>query len=303
MDTLVLIRQMTEIALLVLLGIFLGKKNRIDEHTAQKLSAIVMDIVNPAMILSTVLSGGITGGRGKILAALGAGAGFYAFLCVLGVVFPKLFRVPKSERTDYNMMVVYTNVGFIGIPVGRALLGSEGMLYVIICNVMYSLLFYTHGVSVLGNSGRIRIRSVFSPGTCMVLLSLLLICFPVHLPEVLTETVSYIGNATVFLSMSLLGVSLARVKSLRGIASPWIWVYIAIRMVAIPILLVSVLRRAGAPGTMVQAFCLMAAMPAANLPLIQAEKIGRNTAVLSQGIVISTVVSFVSITALMSWLF
>ena len=303
MDTMVLVRQMAVIALLVLLGMYLGKRDRIDAHTARKLSALVMDIVNPAMILSTVLTGGITGSRTKILAALCAGAGFYGALCVLGVLFPVIFRVKRAERADYNMMIVYTNVGFIGIPVGRALLGSGGMLYVIICNVVYSLLFYTHGGSVLGNAGRIRFRSIFSPGTCMVLLSLILIWFPATPPEVLTETLSYIGNATVFLSMSLLGVSLARVKTLRGITSPWIWLYLAVRMAVVRILLVSVLRRAGAPEIMVQAFCLMAAMPAANLPLIQAEKTGRDTEVLSQGIVISTVFSFAAIPFLMARLF
>lgn len=304
MSTIVILQQMAVIAILVLVGVYLQKKDIIDENTAKKLSVIVMDIVNPALIMSCVLSGNITTTHKDLLNAICVGIGLYACLCVLGYVIPKLLPIKKSEEKFYNVMTVYTNVGFIGIPVGRAVLSDSAMLYVIVCNVMYCLLFYTHGVTVLGGKGeRIDLKKIFSPGTIMALLTLVVFWFDLKLPAVLSNSIIYLGNATVFLSMALLGVSIAKSSVEEGLKEKSIWIYIVIRMLLVPIVLVVLLKALHFPTEMVQAFCLMAAMPVANLPLIQAEKVGEDTELLSRGIMVTTVLCFFSITLLMSVMF
>ena len=79
-----------------------------------------------------------------------------------------------------------------------------------------------------------------------------------------------------------------------------LWLYIAVRMVLVPVATVLVLKGIGAPEDMVRTFCLMCAVPVGNLPMIQAEKTGERTDVLSRGIIVTTVFSFLSITVLMS---
>ncbi|MBR1865706.1 MAG: AEC family transporter [Lachnospiraceae bacterium] len=301
MSTFVILQQMAVIAILVLVGVYLHRKDSIDENTAKKLSVIVMDIVNPALIMSCVLSGELEATHKDLLNAIAVAVVLYAFLCMLGFVIPRLLPIPKSEQKFYNMMTVYTNVGFIGIPVGKAVLSNSAMLYVIVCNVMYCLLFYTHGVTILGGKGeRINLRKILSPGTIMALLTLLIFWFDVSLPTVLANSIIYLGNATVFLSMALLGGCIAKFSIREGLKDKSIWIYVAIRMLAVPVVLVCILKALHFQTEMVQAFCLMAAMPVANLPLIQAEKIGENTEILSRGIMVTTVLCFITITLLMS---
>ena len=50
------------------------------------------------------------------------------------------------------------------------------------------------------------------------------------------------------------------------------WIYIAVRMVAVPVLLFFILKAFKFDSIMILALCLMASMPVGNLPLIQAEK-------------------------------
>jgi predicted permease len=304
MSTVVILQQMAVIAILVLVGVYLQKRDIIDDYTSKKLSVIVMDIVNPALIMSCVLSGDITATHKDLLNAIGVGVILYAFLCVLGFVIPVFLPIKKDERKFYNMMTVYTNVGFIGIPVGRAVLTDSAMLYVIVCNVMYCLLFYTHGVTILGGKDeKINLKKILSPGTIMSLLTLLVFWFDITLPAVISNSIIYLGNATVFLSMALLGVSIAKSSIRESIMEKSIWIYIVIRMLAVPAILVLILKTLHFKTEMVQAFCLMAAMPVANLPLIQAEKIGENTEILSKGIMVTTVLCFITITFLMAVLF
>ena len=288
------------IVILVAIGIYLHHKKVIDEKVSQRLSVIVMDICNPALILASVLSGNLSASHKDLLMAILLGVVFYLGLVAMGFILPHLLRVQKKERRFYNVMTVYTNVGFIGIPVARAILPEKAILYVIVCNVMYFLLFYTHGISILSDGReKMNLKKVISPGTIMAVISLVICWFKVTLPPIIANSVSYVGNATVFLSMTLLGVSIARSDLKKGLKEIRIWGYILIRMVALPIAMFFILRAVGFEDILVLGFTLMAMMPVGNLPLIQSEKMGEDTELLSNSITVSTVASMVTITVLM----
>ena len=86
-------------------------------------------------------------------------------------------------------MSIYGNVGFLGIPVAKALLSENAMLYVIICNVFYCLLFYTHGIITLSSGKeKMDLKKILSPGVIMSILALLIFWFDLKLPEVVVKT-------------------------------------------------------------------------------------------------------------------
>ncbi len=301
MGAITVLKQMTMIAVLVGIGIFLQKRKVLTKEATPVISRIVVDICNPALIVSTILTGNITVTHEEFLKGVGVSACVYLLFILIGYIIPGLIRVPKDERKFYTIMSIYGNVGFLGIPVAKAILPENAMLYVIICNVFYCLLFYTHGVTAL-SSGRekMNLKKLLSPGVLMSILALVIFWFDLKLPEVVVKTVDYIGCPTVFLSMILLGASVARSNILKEMKSVPLWLYIAVRMVLVPVATVLVLKGIGASEDMVRTFCLMCAVPVGNLPMIQAEKTGERTDVLSRGIIVTTVFSFISITVLMS---
>lgn len=301
MSTIIVLQQMGVITILVSIGIYLYKKGVIDDPSSQKVSTIVMDICNPALILASILSGNITATHSDLITGMILGTIFYAGLVVLGFIFPFLVKAPNEEKRFFNLMTVYTNVGFIGIPVARAILPENAILYVIICNVMYSLLFYTHGIIILSNGKeKLNLKKVFSPGTIMALLSLVVFWFDYKPPLIISNSISFIGNATVFLSMTMLGVGIARSDITAGLKNIRIWIYIVIRMLLVPTILFIVLKAMSFSSETILGLCLMAAMPIGNLPLIQSQKMGEDTELLANAIAISTITSIVTITILMS---
>ena len=300
MSAVVVLQQMGVIIILVAIGIYLYKKKVVDDTVSQRISVIVMDICNPALILASILSGNVKASHEDLIESLILGVVFYIFLVLFGFLLPVILRVEKDKARFYNLMVVYTNVGFIGIPVARAILPEKAILYVIVCNVMYSLLFYTHGITVLsGGKEKMNLKKVLSPGTIMAVLSLLVCWFRISPPPIIKSSITYIGNATVFLSMTLLGVSIARSNIEKGFKNKRLWGYIIIRMIMLPVLMFFILRAIKCENLMILGFCLMAAMPVGNLPLIQSEKMGEDTELLSGAITVSTMVSMLTITVLM----
>ena len=293
-------QQMGMIVILVTIGIFLYKRKVVDDNMSRKLSVIVIDICNPAMILSSMISGQVDASHEELLTALKTGAVFYCFLVLLALGLPRLLGVKKDKRRFYNMMTIYTNVGFIGIPVTRAILPESAMLYVVVCNIMYALLFYTYGVAVLSRGReKVNLMKLLSPGTVAAVLGFLACWFKYTPPVIITSSVAYIGNATVFLSMSLLGISIARSNVIKGFKDGRLWGFTVIRLILVPVGVFLILRAIGMNDVLVLGFSLMAMMPVGNLPLIQAEKMGEETETLSNGITVTTIVSMVSITVLM----
>lgn len=300
MSSTIVIQQMSVIMILVGVGIYLYKRKVIDQTVSQKISVIILDICNPAMILSSALSGNVTATHEELLKAFLVGLLFYFGLVLLGQLMPILLRSEKPKRRFYTMMTVYTNIGFIGIPVTKALLPEKAMLYVVICNVLYALLFYTHGITVLSEGReKMKLRSILSPGTIMAVVSLLIIWFDYKPSVVVSSSLSHIGNATVFLSMALLGVSIARSKIGEGFRNLRLWGFAGLRMVLVPTAVFFLLRAVGCDEVMVLTFSLMAMMPIGNLPLIQAEKMGEDTKLLSGAIAVTTILSMATITLLM----
>ncbi len=301
----VILQQMGVICILVAIGILLQKRGVIDTVTSKKLSAIVVDVCNPGLIMASILGGNITAGHSDLIYAACLGAAFYTLLILIGLVMPRILKAAPDKRKFYNLMSVYTNTGFLGIPVAKAILPANAIIYVIVINIFYSLLFYTHGMTVLGNGDgekkeKIDLRHVLNPGTIMAVLSLIVFWFNIKLPPLLANTVEYVGNSTIFLSMTLLGVFIARSRFTDSLKDLRIWIFIALRMILLPILIVLILHAVSFDKTATLAMCLMAAVPVGNLPMIQAEKKGMDTAILSSAIAVTTVVSILTITVLIS---
>ncbi len=297
----ILLQQMGVIVILVSIGVFLEKKGVVDSLTSKKLSAIVVDVCNPALIMASILSGNITATHSDLITAGILGAGFYLLLIILGFILPLILRSRPENRKFYNLMTVYTNTGFLGIPIARAILPENSIIYVIVINIFYSVLFYTHGIRVLsGKKGKTELKNIINPGIIMAALSLVVFWFKLTPPPIIANTIQYMGNATIFLSMTLLGVNISRSHLGRSLKDVRLWVYVVLRMLLIPIAIVLTMRALKFDDISIQAMCLMAAVPVGNLPMIQAEKNGEDTSILSSAIALTTVVSIATIPLLLS---
>ncbi len=301
MSTLVVFQQMLVIFILIAVGYLLRKKGCISDQGTRLVSFLVANVTNPALILSSVLdeNTGIT--HRDILQMFLVTAILYAILIAMGWLLPKIYRIPKEEQKFYHLMTVYANTGFIGIPLVSAVLGSEALIFVTIVNIVFNLLFYTHGLRVLTagtEAGRQKIswRTFLNVGTLMSLLALLIFWFQIPLPVVVEDSVLYIGRSTTFLSMLVLGVSLANTSFSAIFKDVRTFLYVLACMLALPMLLCLGMQQWVSHPMILYVSTLMLAMPCANLPLIVAQQYGLKADILSRGIIQSTLISILTIT-------
>ena len=297
MSVQIVFQQMLIIFILIMTGYVVYKKGIIQEEASRGISALVVNVCNPAILIRSAFERDASVTAEKIgMAVLGA-AFMYGILILVSMILPKLIGTEKKWRNHYALMCLFGNTGFIGIPLVSAVLGSQSLIYVAIVNAFFNLLFYTYGLRLADTrSGRgIRFKDFLNVGNASIVITILLFVFQPPLPAVVTSAVNYMADTTTFLAMVVIGISLAR-TDLREMLTRWkMYLFIAIRFLVVPVAVGLLLRLFITDATVYGPIVLLASVPVANLPLMRVEELGGDTRVLSCGIILSTVLSLITI--------
>ena len=149
MSITVVIQQMVIIFILIGIGMILFRRRLLSEEGSKQISGLIINVTNPALLICSALEDGPKASLAELGIALAAYAVVFGLLIGIGFILPYVLRVPKGLHYAYQMLTVFGNVGFIGIPLASAVLGSESLIFVSIFNLLFNLLIYTFGVSLL----------------------------------------------------------------------------------------------------------------------------------------------------------
>lgn len=303
----IVLEQMIIIFILILLGIFLFRKKMLGESTARQLSGLIVNITNPAVLLCSAFDDAPKVSMKELGIGILVFMLAYAFLILAAYLIPLLLRIPKRERYSYRMLTIFGNVGFIGIPLASAVLGSGSLIFVSLCNLVFNILIYTYGLSSLKKAaiqqgvydapeGSENIVTKFvNAGTVSAVLTVIFYLGNFKVPVILSSFLSYVGRATTLLSMLVLGVSIAQMTLKDIFSHPKLYLFTLIRQILIPVVITLLLGLFIRNPLMLNTCALMLAMPAANMPLMLSKQLNVDEATISQGIILTTILSLVTI--------
>ncbi len=161
MFDMLLLQQMIILFLLMMVGFALNKCRIIDSTGAKALSAVVVNVANPAMVLSAAINkeSVITGM--ELLKTFGLIVLIYVILLLLAWVVTKVLRVTVGQCGTYKNMTVFSNLGFMGFPLVNAMFGSDALLYASLFTIPYNILIYTYAYRMMDRD----IRELRSEGS------------------------------------------------------------------------------------------------------------------------------------------
>ena len=141
------------LALLVMIGVgyFITGRGMLDEHTNRQMSGLLVNLFNPMLILSSAANsvGLISPDDMKTVGLIAIG--MFAFFIPLGMVLSPIFEREPGHRKIFQLMFVFSNLGFIGIPVVSGIIGTEYVIYVTEFILIYNVILYSYGVGVLSD--------------------------------------------------------------------------------------------------------------------------------------------------------
>lgn len=294
--------QMLALLLMIGAGWLAAKTGMLDAHTNSQMSRMILNIFNPMLMLSSAANSvGLISralmGRIALIAA-----GMFLFFILVGMVLSPLFEKDLMQRKVYQLMFVFSNLGFIGIPVVSSILGAEYVVYVTEFVLVYSFVFYTYGVALMDGTFSLRsLKAMVNPGNVCGLLALAVVLFELRLPGFLLTAVTYLGNVTSPMALVAVGFTLANANLRRIFGSGKLYVFAAVKLVALPLLMLPLLRLV-TDDPVLQAVCMvMFGMPVANMPLMLGTQKGIDCTNCSAAIILTTLLCVATIPLLLSF--
>ncbi len=313
MSITVVLQQMVIIFILIGIGMILYRRKIITEEGSRQISGLIINITNPALLICSALDDGPKASLRELGIALVTYAAVFAILIGTSFLIPRLLRIPRNLHYAYQMLTIFGNVGFIGIPLASAVLGSESLIYVSIFNLLFNLLIYTFGISLLQRAatgqaqegttasacqtGTNRLQKLINAGTISAAVTIIFYLGNFRVPVIISSALSYTGRATTLLSMLVLGVSVAQMAPKDIFSNPKLYAFTLLRQVLVPIGCMLLMRQFFDNRLILNTMLLMAAVPAANMPLMLAKQMDMETESISQGIILTTVLSLATVPA------
>lgn len=297
-----LLQQMIVLFLLMLIGFFCYKKEIITDEVSKKISAIVVNIANPAMILSGGMDDSSVIAGKELITVLIIIAVMYTVLVLLGQLMPKLLRVDLKSRGAYQAMTIFSNIGFMGVPVIAALYGNQALLYGALFTIPYNLLIYTYGVSVMevsrdeGKKEKKRFpwNRVLNTGVIACLVTMVLYFGRIPVPAFLKAVVTSLSNLTAPLSMMVIGASLAVIDLKKLFGDIRLLVFSVIKLLIIPVAGTFIIKQFVNHEMIVGVCMVMLATPVGSMTAMLAQQYEGDYEMAARGVALTTILSVVT---------
>lgn len=237
----------------------------------------------------------------ELLANLGMALAAAFFAHGVGLLFAETCfrRVDEMRKGILKFGTVFSNGGFMAIPLEYALLGAEGAFYGAVYVVVFNLLCWTYGLKVMcGHLKDLDKRILFvNPGTIGITVGLPLFLTSTTLPQLIGEPIRYLSELNTPLAMIIIGYYLADARFSAYFRCAPALVASGLRLLVIPSIVLAVLmmiRGFGLDPVMAVALTASASAPVAAMDSMFAAKYGKDVD-LSVGLVsVTTLISIIT---------
>lgn len=298
MDIMVVFQTMLKLFLLLVLGFVLFKCHIFDEYTNKKISALIVNVASPMLIISSIA--GVEGNdKSIVFLMIGAGILMYIGFIILGKIINRIFPFPKKDWPVYECMVVFANTGFMGYPVLLDVFGQEAVFYASLIHMAFNFFVYTYAIMCLtkgdDNEFKLNFKQLLTPGIVLIFIGILIYLFDMQLPSVLMDTINSVGSLTAPLSMMMIGSSLA-VYPIKDSFTDWrSYVFAFVRLIIVPFVTMIVCRLLHINPYYANITIITNAMPVGSMVLMLATQYNANVKIVTKNIVVSTLLSVITI--------
>ncbi|MBQ3898797.1 MAG: AEC family transporter [Lachnospiraceae bacterium] len=300
-----LLKQMAILFIIMIIGYICRKIKMITDEGSKVLSAIVVNVANPCLILSAGINKESTV-KGAMLAKTALLAvGVFAFLILIALFLPRLIKAKPENRSVYRVMTIFSNIGFMGFPVISAVYGSEALLYASIFLIPYNVLIYTYGIAALHDGDEKDktnpLKKIFNVGVIACVLTIVFYLTGIKVPMVIENVTTSLSELTAPLSMIVIGAALGKI-SLKSLFTDFrLLLFSAIKLIIIPVLGMFIVSFLNLPPELNGVMLIMLATPVGSMTAMLAQQYGGNTDLASRGVALTTLFSVGTI-PLVSWL-
>lgn len=306
MNTDALSEQMLLLFVLILIAYIASKVKFLPANSNKVLADLVVNITNPATILYAVATSSHALSNGAVLSILGITILTLGGQMILAHGFTKVLRIEHRPAGVYRFMLVFSNCGFLGYPVVRALFGADAVFVASMYNLIFQILCFTYGVRQVGgdpSAREFKPKMFLTPMVVTSVLALILYLANVPFHPMVVETLSLLDRITSPASMLVIGCVLAAYP-LKTIFGRWhAYVFCVVRLIVIPVIVWAILRLFVTDPLIFGVMVVLSALPAATNTVLICSKYNGDESTAASGLFLSTTLSLITLPILLQILF
>lgn len=223
--------QIIKMFIMMMVGYGLYKKAMINDDTTAKLSNILLMVATPCTIISSFNQ---AYSNEKLMGLVTCFV--LSFIAYSGNILISRILYRKESEYVERFCVVFSNAGFIGIPLVTGLMGAEAVFYLSPFIVGFYLFVWTYGViEMSGDKSNVTIKKIVTnPCIWAVLAGIVVFLLPVKPFTPIMEAITMMGNMNTPMAMLVLGAYLAKENLIEIFTSMKMYLVSFYRLILIP---------------------------------------------------------------------
>ena len=214
------------------IGAFLLRKGILTDKSTEDLGQVLVQLIIPSVILNQLWTENTPEKQAVLIHSFILSAAALALSAVISYL-----RFPHKEDAITRGGCTFSNVGFFGIPVVTAVMGSTAVFTisptVALCNLLMSslLVYWLSGRrDTISISGLLRL-----PTVAVLFAGLILFALKIPKPDFCAELLSTITQLNTPVALLLTGAFLAKSDLAKAFRNPYVWRVCLWRLVLIPL--------------------------------------------------------------------
>jgi len=293
--TKIILNQTLMMLIIIFTGVICKKTKIISENGNKELSKLVLTVVNPVVILMAYQTDYRPELAKNLLIAFGL-----SVLAFVIMIFTAYILIPKRENRETaieRFSSIYSNCGFMGIPLVNALLGTKGVFYLTAFITIFNIIVWTHGVILISGEKNFKsiIKVFYSPVILSIALGIVMFLTHIKFPTVAANALSSIASLNTPLAMLVSGVTIADTNVPALIKKFSIYYISFLKLILLPAAVTAVFALFNIDESVRISVIIAASAPSAAMCTLQCIRYGKNSLYASEIFAASTIISVITL--------
>lgn len=297
----VISQQIIILFVLVVAGFVCGKAKLINEQGIKSCTNIVLYLATPCVIISSFIRKFSNALLGDLLISLALSFLIhFVAIVVANVAFPAKNRTDKSAVMHYA--VVFSNAGYMGLPLQAALLGEEGVFFGASYVAVFNIMCWTYGLWCMSKeSGSFSAKRLINPGVISVIIGIVIFMFSIPVHPNIRIALTHLGNLNTPVPMLIIGYYLSKANLSSALKNKSVYAVASLRLILVPIISLGLMYILGIRSTMLVSMTIGAAAPVATATSMFALLFGRDEQTSVNLVSVTTVLSLVTMSVIVAF--
>lgn len=286
--------QVVILLILIMIGFVLTKRNILTDEGAKCMTDIVLYIATPCVIIkSFVREFDRSLLKGLIISFIMAIFAHILFIIMSRFMFKKC---SEKQKRVLQFAVIFSNSGFMALPLQQALLGDIGVFYGASYVAVFNIFTWSYGILLMSGDKKYLSpkKLIISPGIIGVTVGILIFVLSIPVPKIIIEPISYMAGLNTPVPMVVIGYHLANSNFIEGLKNKNSIIAILSRLFVFPIIALAIMYACGIRGTLLVSSIICCCAPAAAINTMFAAKFGGDTSMSVNLVSVSTILSLIS---------